>query len=362
MCRAADTPRVEPPTRAGISIIVPMPSPLPSPVRASPDVVVIGGGVMGLSVAAHLAENGRRVVLLERDELGAGASVWNSGIVQHPLDPVLEPLHLATVELYRRLDDETGHALGMPDAPAGLLSVTHDPAVARAEAAALALDFGHLAPTFLDPDKSARPWNRVRAWRGCVPAGHRLPGPAHRCHARICGSGRGARRGESAKGSRRPPGSRHHGHSERASRTAHPSRQPMSSLRPDRASPALVDPSRRWRPILPLWGVVVTVDLASPPRHVAEEAASTIGATHDPWGADDGSSGVMFSLVTVAGACSRIRVPRARAGPRGTQRCHRGARRSLRAHRSDRFTGGRAGLRAPAQPRRQATRRTHRLV
>ena len=123
-----------------------------APSRSSPDVVVIGGGILGVSVATQLAESGRRVLLLERDELGAGASGRNSGIVQHPLDPVLEPLHLATVERYRRLDDAHGGALGMPRVPAGLLSVTHDPAVARAEAAALALDFGHLSPTFLDPD------------------------------------------------------------------------------------------------------------------------------------------------------------------------------------------------------------------
>ncbi|MET0772774.1 MAG: FAD-binding oxidoreductase, partial [Candidatus Limnocylindrales bacterium] len=69
-------------------------------------------------------------------------------------------------------------------------------------------------------------------------------------------------------------------------------------------SPALADPSRRWRPIRPLWGVVVTVDLATPPRHVAEEAVSSVGAAHDPPGTDDPSSGVMFSLVTASRASS----------------------------------------------------------
>ncbi|MFD1051109.1 FAD-dependent oxidoreductase, partial [Kibdelosporangium lantanae] len=37
------------------------------------EVVVIGGGVMGVSTAFHLAEAGVDVVLVERDTLGAGS-------------------------------------------------------------------------------------------------------------------------------------------------------------------------------------------------------------------------------------------------------------------------------------------------
>jgi hypothetical protein len=45
----------------------------------------------------------------------------NSGVVQHPFDPVLVELHLETVALYGELE---GFAL--PAEPAGLLSVTRD--------------------------------------------------------------------------------------------------------------------------------------------------------------------------------------------------------------------------------------------
>ena len=37
-------------------------------------------------------------------------------------------------------------------------------------------------------------------------------------------------------------------------------------------TPEVIDPTRAWRPIVPVWGVVADVDLPDPPRHVLEEA------------------------------------------------------------------------------------------
>lgn len=45
------------------------------------DVAVVGAGFLGLSLALHLAEQGARVVLLEADEVGFGASGRNTGFV-----------------------------------------------------------------------------------------------------------------------------------------------------------------------------------------------------------------------------------------------------------------------------------------
>src|ERR1700730_1937086 len=48
---------------------------------AQADVVVVGGGITGLSSALHLAELGAKVVLLEAEEPGWGASGRNGGQV-----------------------------------------------------------------------------------------------------------------------------------------------------------------------------------------------------------------------------------------------------------------------------------------
>src|SRR5579864_8621061 len=47
------------------------------------DVVIVGGGYTGMMAAATLARRGRSVALLERNELGWGASSRNGGMV-HP--------------------------------------------------------------------------------------------------------------------------------------------------------------------------------------------------------------------------------------------------------------------------------------
>ena len=56
------------------------------------DVVILGGGLVGVATGAFLAEAGVTVTRVERDGLASGASGANSVVVRHPFDPVLVEL------------------------------------------------------------------------------------------------------------------------------------------------------------------------------------------------------------------------------------------------------------------------------
>ena len=64
-----------------------------APVARDADVLVVGGGYCGIVAAAELARRGRRVVLVEADALGTGASTRNGGMVIPELK--YGPRHLA---------------------------------------------------------------------------------------------------------------------------------------------------------------------------------------------------------------------------------------------------------------------------
>ncbi|NMJ42951.1 FAD-dependent oxidoreductase [Roseomonas sp. JC162] len=48
-------------------------------VASRPDVVIVGAGVVGIATACHLVEEGRRVLLIDRDAPARGASFGNAG-------------------------------------------------------------------------------------------------------------------------------------------------------------------------------------------------------------------------------------------------------------------------------------------
>lgn len=72
--------------------------------------VVIGGGVGGTSIAYHLAEMGWwDVVLLEKGELADGTTWHSAGLVgQLRPSKTLTEMNMHSVEVYRRLKEETG--------------------------------------------------------------------------------------------------------------------------------------------------------------------------------------------------------------------------------------------------------------
>lgn len=78
------------------------------------EVVVVGGGVIGVSVAYHLAEAGiQDVVLFERKELTSGTTWHAAGLVGQLRTSInMTKLARYTSELYRGLEAETGQATG----------------------------------------------------------------------------------------------------------------------------------------------------------------------------------------------------------------------------------------------------------
>jgi 4-methylaminobutanoate oxidase (formaldehyde-forming) len=92
-------------------------------------VVVIGGGVIGCSVAYHLAHAGwTDVVLLERERLTSGTTWHAAGLMTcfGSTSETSTAIRLYSRDLYARLEEETGQATGFK--PVGLIEAAADEA------------------------------------------------------------------------------------------------------------------------------------------------------------------------------------------------------------------------------------------
>ena len=79
------------------------------------EIVIIGGGIIGCSVAYHLAKLGKKdVLLLERKKLTSGTTWHAAGLVRAMLySGNLTRLARHSLELYTKLEKETGQATGL---------------------------------------------------------------------------------------------------------------------------------------------------------------------------------------------------------------------------------------------------------
>ena len=90
-------------------------------------VVIIGGGIIGCSVAYHLAEMGcNDVVLLERDQLTSGTTWHAAGLMTTfgSGSETLLDIRRHSMEFYKRLEAETGQATGFK--PVGFIELAAD--------------------------------------------------------------------------------------------------------------------------------------------------------------------------------------------------------------------------------------------
>ena len=91
-------------------------------------VVIIGGGVIGASVAYHLAKLGwTDVVLLERDQLTSGTTWHAAGLIVSGgmTTETLAWMTKYSTDLYAVLEDETGQSTGFK--PVGYLQTASNP-------------------------------------------------------------------------------------------------------------------------------------------------------------------------------------------------------------------------------------------
>jgi 4-methylaminobutanoate oxidase (formaldehyde-forming) len=111
---------------------------------SSAQVVVIGGGVVGASIAYHLTKIGiTDVVLLERKQLTCGTTWHAAGLVgQLRATENLTRLARYTTELYAGLEQETGQAIGFRQNGSISLAITEGRFEELRRGAAMARSFG----------------------------------------------------------------------------------------------------------------------------------------------------------------------------------------------------------------------------
>ena len=95
-----------------------------------PDVVIVGGGIIGVACALELVGRGASVTLLEREELAAGASGRNQGWFVHPSDPACAPMSAVSLERYLELIDASPVPVRFDTEPIGHLVFTRNASAA----------------------------------------------------------------------------------------------------------------------------------------------------------------------------------------------------------------------------------------
>lgn len=234
------------------------------------EVVIIGGGIVGTSAAAFLAERGQTVTLVERAGIGAGASGRNFGVVQHPFDPILAPLYTETLAIYRAMADRT-RGFSFPSEAVGLLVLGSDRALLAAQLAGYAT-MPELHADLLEPrqTRSLEPGVAPDLWSIRLATGYPVPPDAATAamaeRARTAGARvevgtaaipvieHGRVVGVVLEGLRRIPAD-------------------LVLVAAGPWSPYLVDPTGAWRPIDATWGATARLVMEHPPRHVLEEVA-----------------------------------------------------------------------------------------
>jgi glycine/D-amino acid oxidase-like deaminating enzyme len=270
----------------------------------APDIAVIGGGIVGTAAASFLAEAGSRVRLYERTAIAAGASGRNSGIVQHPFDPVMAGLYRRSLAEYVILAADDG-GFALPHEPSGLLGVGRRPELAWHEAAAWSKAWPESRPEVLAGAELQRLEPALAPdLVACRLAIGYPVAPAATTHAFAASA---ERRGvEMVVADARPAIVNGRVVGVLVGGQVEPAGMVLVAGGP--WTPELIDPEGSWRPIRPIWGVVAGLALAGAPRHGLEAIDIAIepapGATERRDPAEPSDADVEFSLIPAVGGSS----------------------------------------------------------
>ena len=130
---------------------------------AETKVVVVGGGVVGTSVAYHLTKLGwRDVVVLEQNQLAAGTSWHAAGLVGRlRTSNSMTRINKYTVELYSQLEQETGHSVGWKQVGSLIVAKSADRMVQLRRTMAMAEIFG-VEAHLISPEAALEKWPLLR--------------------------------------------------------------------------------------------------------------------------------------------------------------------------------------------------------
>jgi len=127
------------------------------------EIVIVGGGIVGASVAYHLAKLGRRdVVLLEQGRLTCGTTWHAAGLVgQMRPNRSMTRMSQYGIELYSTLEQETGLATGWKQCGSVNVARTPERWIVFQRQAAMARSFG-IEVDLLSPQEALARWPLLR--------------------------------------------------------------------------------------------------------------------------------------------------------------------------------------------------------
>jgi 4-methylaminobutanoate oxidase (formaldehyde-forming) len=130
---------------------------------AEAKVVIVGGGVIGTSVAYHLTNLGwKDVVLLEQGRLGGGTSWHAAGLVGRlRTSNSMTRINKYTVELYSQLERETGHSVGWKQVGSLIVAKSEDRMIQLRRTMAMAELFG-VEAHLISPQAALEKWPLLR--------------------------------------------------------------------------------------------------------------------------------------------------------------------------------------------------------